>query len=104
MSGEYPALRVPLAFVGSITTPHSFRRQRFNWPSDVPESRMELDSSNEPTPKSPSFRTSTGSNSSGDSSGYPSSTSGPVYKRDELTHVRTLRVFEAFKIDERALS
>jgi hypothetical protein len=78
---------------------YSFRRQRFHWPSDIPDVNLD-DLSTDPISK-PASRVSAGSDPSLTTrtrSGSIPPSFGPVkYRRDELTHVRTIRVFEAFK-------
>ncbi|KAF8079089.1 hypothetical protein FPV67DRAFT_1691112 [Lyophyllum atratum] len=92
-----------------------FRRRRFNWPSEIPDCWDADPDTDAPesvptsksvdTPKSATFRNSMTleapstlpSDASDPSSAYP-------YKHDDLTHVRTLRVYEAIKTGEYSLS
>ncbi|KAG6911330.1 hypothetical protein DXG01_001001 [Tephrocybe rancida] len=93
-----------------------FRRRRFNWPADIPpdwdaDSDTDTpDSTALPTVK-PGTETSARSATLRNSmvlditvSSSLDSASGTPYKPDELTNVRTIRVFEATKTDEYTLS
>ena len=91
---------------------HSFRRRRFNWPADIPsdwEADGDLDaqdSASTPTYK-PGADTPASVKSAAPRSPLsfmPDSATSPLDKIDELTHVRTIRVFEAVKTEEYTLS
>ncbi|KAG6868568.1 hypothetical protein C0993_001015 [Termitomyces sp. T159_Od127] len=91
-----------------------FRRRRFNWPTDIPsawEAEADLDAPDStPTPISkPGADTPTSAKSATPRnfmplSSLPDSISSPLDKIAELTHVRTIRVFEAVKMGEYTLS
>ena len=73
----------------------SFRRSRFNWPSEIPDPYDDEPS----VPPSPMFftpplpRSKSGSKSTKNSADLSNN-------REELTHIRTIRVFEATKPDD----
>jgi hypothetical protein len=75
----------------------SFRRRRFHWPSEIPEwDHSPVDESCDLTPTSKSRSpTEVLSGSPVDISSLPR-----PYTVDELSHVRTIRVFEAIKTDD----
>lgn len=80
----------------------SFRRSRFHWPNDNPD-LFDEDGFPEP-PSTPipalAFKDQRPAHSRTDSF----ETFNGQYRRDELTHVRTIRVFEAIKaVDEKSL-
>ncbi|EEB93029.1 hypothetical protein MPER_08374 [Moniliophthora perniciosa FA553] len=88
-----------------------FRRRRFNWPAEIPETSMEaindrtgVFSKNIEIPNTPksaaSLKSMTPSTSSSNTTVPTTSTeplAGGVYAREDLTHVRTIRVYEAVK-------
>ncbi|KAJ8508780.1 hypothetical protein ONZ45_g8981 [Pleurotus djamor] len=74
--------------------PTSFRRQRFNWPSGSPDSDFDTSCDFDWTKVDVARPTKTRPRSSSSLSGFTHQTS---YAADELTHVRTLRVFGATK-------
>ena len=91
----------------------SFRRRRFHWPSEIPEYQDDLDESWDgvfnPKPinsKPAAPRTPLGSNTEVPSASpiEISSSSTRPYTVDELSHVRTIRVFEAVKTNEYTLT
>ncbi|KAF8899220.1 hypothetical protein BD779DRAFT_68171 [Infundibulicybe gibba] len=86
-------------FEESIWQYECFRRERFNWRSNVPESGLDLDSPTEYIVISNSPSRSNTSKSSLDLSSpkKPVDSSEGPYPPDELTHVRTFRVYEAVK-------
>ncbi|KIL71577.1 hypothetical protein M378DRAFT_6299 [Amanita muscaria Koide BX008] len=67
-----------------------FRRERFHWPADLPSLGMQY-ASEEPTKSRPSLKMSAAS-------------SICPFTEDELTHVRTIHVFEAIKSGEHSLA
>jgi SAM-dependent methyltransferase len=85
----------------------SFRRKRFNWPSDYPDSHLEdevpVPLAPTPTPRSNTFRNSYETphpsrprNGSGGMGAPPD----PLFPRDKLDLVRCIRVYSATKLDE----
>ncbi|TFK26793.1 hypothetical protein FA15DRAFT_636920 [Coprinopsis marcescibilis] len=91
-------------FEDAIWEYESFRRSRFHWPNDNPELFAEQGFPEPPSPTAP-CPPSEGElvRKPGAHSRHNSIESfNGQYKRDELTHVRTIRVFEAVKaIDEK---
>ncbi|RDB28534.1 hypothetical protein Hypma_016012 [Hypsizygus marmoreus] len=95
-----------------------FRRRRFNWPSDMPDWDADIDGESPESatpisastfrpaapPRSTSFRNSIASDMSWTTPSGSSESSIPYYKSEELTHVRTLRVYEAVKTEEYSVS
>ncbi|KAG6874403.1 hypothetical protein C0995_015139 [Termitomyces sp. Mi166 len=91
-----------------------FRRRRLNWPADIPsdwEADADVDdpeSTSAPTSKpgadTPASAKSATPRNQTPLSSLPESASSPLDKIDELTHVRTIRVFEAVKAEEYTLS
>ncbi|GLB43494.1 putative ubiE/COQ5 methyltransferase family protein [Lyophyllum shimeji] len=88
-----------------------FRRRRFNWPSEIPDSWETDPDTDAPetapttrsgdTPKPATFRNSI----IADSSLAPNDASeSRAHRHDDLTHVRTLRVYEAVKRGDYTLS
>lgn len=86
-----------------------FRRRRFHWPSEIPEWDQDItdESSDIAFPKpgfvSPPISRTTSGSSTEVFSTSPldiSASSTRPYIVDELTHVRTLRIFEAVKTNE----
>ncbi|EGO31078.1 hypothetical protein SERLADRAFT_412541 [Serpula lacrymans var. lacrymans S7.9] len=79
-----------------------FRRSRFNWPSEIPEYRLDVPLT-EATPRSANnARASMGPDAM---LGHPRPASTEneamtLVKRDDLTFVRAIRVYEAVKVDE----
>ncbi|PFH52290.1 hypothetical protein AMATHDRAFT_57336 [Amanita thiersii Skay4041] len=77
-----------------------FRRRRFHWPSD--NSDICFDAEDETSTfkglsRPPSWGSDSSTKISSESSIYP-------YSKDELTHVRTIRVYSAVKIDDYSLA
>ncbi|ESK92178.1 hypothetical protein Moror_4829 [Moniliophthora roreri MCA 2997] len=88
-----------------------FRRRRFNWPAEIPETSMEtikdraevfnknIEIPN--TPKSAASLKSTTPSTTSSNATIPATSTEPlaggVYAREDLTHVRTIRVYEAVK-------
>jgi len=100
-------------FHQSIWDYECFRRRRFHWPSEIPE--WDQDTSDEswdgvfnskpmhaPNSKPAASHTPTGSNPEVSSASLIdiSTSSTRPYTVDELSHVRTIRVFEAVKTNE----
>ena len=83
----------------------SFRRSRFNWPSEVPDLYDDELTTVPSTPISVSapllLKSKSGSKSKKISS---DSSHNGLYYGEELTHIRTIRVFEATKADDRSLA
>jgi len=78
-------------FHESIWDYECFRRQRFNWPSVVPEISLDMsDDNGGPIPITSSRSQRPIFDLTVNGSRHP-------YTRDELTHVRTFRVYEAVK-------
>ncbi|KAK0246170.1 hypothetical protein EDD85DRAFT_803326 [Armillaria nabsnona] len=74
-------------FEDAIWSYECFRRRRFNWPTGLPSSKCPTTDSIELPLKS---TTSSGQDGTDKTSEYP-------YGQNELTHVRTIRVFEGIK-------
>ncbi|KIJ66397.1 hypothetical protein HYDPIDRAFT_86565 [Hydnomerulius pinastri MD-312] len=72
----------------------SFRRKRFNWPSEVPE--LHTLSSDNVTPRSASFRPSLDA----PATGSMTAPLEPLYPRDQLDFLRNIRVYNVIKADE----
>lgn len=86
-----------------VTCSSSFRRSRFNWPSEIPDPYDD-----EPTavPSTPLFAPPLLKSKSGLQSNKISSDASynGLHRGEELTHIRTIRVFEATKSDDRSLA
>ena len=73
----------------------SFRRSRFNWPSEISDPYDEEST----VASSPVYATPLKSKS-----GSKSKKNSPDSSYGELTHIRTIRVFEATKFDDRSFA
>ncbi|KIL01056.1 hypothetical protein PAXRUDRAFT_128521 [Paxillus rubicundulus Ve08.2h10] len=83
----------------------SFRRKRFNWPSECPEFQLDMPVSDTTlTPRSTSFRPSHDAPAPGRPRGSSDSSmtipSEPLFPRDKLDLIRSIRVYSAIKIEE----
>ncbi|KAK2461466.1 hypothetical protein APHAL10511_005929 [Amanita phalloides] len=79
-----------------------FRRRRFHWPADVPDIRLEM---RQPPDTSATFKGIQCRNSFSGTKQLASAESTICpYTEDELTHIRTIRVFQAMKSDEYSLA
>ncbi|EAU92602.2 hypothetical protein CC1G_06613 [Coprinopsis cinerea okayama7 len=83
-----------------------FRRSRFHWPNDNPELFADQGFPEPPSPVAQSLPRGVTRQSSGGKSGHSRTDSldsfNGQYRREELTHIRTIRVFEAVKtVDEK---
>jgi len=81
----------------------SFRRKRFNWPSECPEFHLDSPTS-DMTPRSPSFRPSVDTpvqgRPRGSSAGRMPAPTEPLFPREKLDFLRSIRVYSATKVDE----
>lgn len=87
--------------------------QRFDWPAERPASQMTIHEHGDlPTPTATRFPNGHSSHNSHDSNPHPSpnprhsmaTSICPPYSRNELTHVRTIHVYEAIKMDDGVLA
>ncbi|KAF8559941.1 hypothetical protein OG21DRAFT_1401507 [Imleria badia] len=77
----------------------SFRRKRFNWPSNCPDSHLDVPDLVTTTPRSNTFRNSLEAPSR-PGSGSMSAPPDPLFPREKLDFVRCIRVYSATKLDE----
>lgn len=81
----------------------SFRRKRFNWPSECLDSHLDSEGSLT-TPRSNTFRNSADSSHQGRPSTSPGGSMSPppdpLFPREKLDFVRSIRVYSATKVDE----
>ncbi|KIJ22173.1 hypothetical protein PAXINDRAFT_95590 [Paxillus involutus ATCC 200175] len=83
----------------------SFRRKRFNWPSECPEFQLDMPVSDLTlTPRSASFRPSHDATVQGRPRGGSDSSmttpSEPLFPREKLDLLRSIRVYSATKVEE----
>lgn len=107
MNGEFLVLAYPISLIRLFLI-QSFRRRRFHWPSEAPEWDLApTESLLDSTPKSAKSsapRTSSGSNADPTAPRKLSDSPHGPYMCDELTHVRTIRIYEAVKTDDYSLA
>ncbi|KAI9570173.1 hypothetical protein HD554DRAFT_2018822 [Boletus coccyginus] len=81
----------------------SFRRRRFHWPSECPDYHPEIPVSVTTTPRSNTFRNSIESPQQAHprgSSGNMSTPLDPLFPREKLDFVRSIKVYSVTKVDE----
>ncbi|KAG8219421.1 hypothetical protein J3R82DRAFT_344 [Butyriboletus roseoflavus] len=79
----------------------SFRRKRFNWPSECPDSHLEISVPVATTPRSNTPRNSLEAPlQAGPRAGSMSAPPDPLFPREKLDFVRAIRVYSAAKVDE----
>ncbi|KAF9225348.1 hypothetical protein BS17DRAFT_700627 [Gyrodon lividus] len=81
----------------------SFRRKRFNWPSECPELHLDTPAL-DTTPRSASFRPSLDAPAQGrprgSSTGSMTAPPEPLFPREKLDFLRSIKVYSATKVDE----